>query len=36
MQKQFVFQRYELKYLLSESQKNMLMEYFPHYMHPDP
>ena len=36
MQKQLVFQRYELKFLLSENQKERLMTYFPCYMRPDP
>lgn len=36
MQKQLVFQRYELKFLLSEDQKERLMTYFPCYMRPDP
>lgn len=35
MQYQSVFQRYELKYLLLEDQKNRLMKYFSHYMQPD-
>lgn len=36
MQKQLVFQRYELKFLLLEDQKERLMTYFPCYMRPDP
>lgn len=31
-----MFQRYELKFLLSEDQKERLLTYFPCYMRPDP